>query len=524
MAVPVLRLHDDDEVMVSICDLPSGRSVDLGPDGTLQILEKISSGHKVARVAIAADQPVRKYGEIIGIATESIQKGAWVHSHNLRNPARDSSPDLGSSPTWTAPRQISPFTFEGYRRPDGRVGTRNYVAVISSVNCSATVAHAVAARFTPDRLAEFPNIDGVLAFTHDGGCGMPRHGLQHQILSRVLSGMQSHPNLAACLVIGLGCEQLPAQEIVSLSLPAKTLTAGESSSSRMPVKSDQNQAQILVMQEQGGTRATVNEAERRLLDLLRHANSITRQRVSASHLTVATECGGSDAFSGITANPAVGVAADLIVGNGGTVVLSETPEVAGAEQILLRRAASEHVGKTLLEKLKWWEWYAQIFGAEFDDNPSRGNKAGGLTTITEKSLGAVLKGGSSPLRKVIDYAEPIDEPGLVFMDSPGYDPPSVTGMVAGGATIVLFTTGRGSCFGCKGVPTIKIASNSAIAARLSEDIDLDAGTILDGISHDEMGHEILDAILAVAGGKRTASEKLGYGDYEFMPWSIGPVL
>ncbi len=529
MDSPVLRLHRADNIVVALRDLPRGSAISLPGRGAIVTNELIPIGHKLAVEPIEAGAAARKYGERIGLATTPIAPGDWVHCHNLVNPPRGEQ-DVDLPPSMAAADLEPAPTFQGYMRSDGRVGTRNCIAVIASVNCSAGVAHEVASRFPADRLSPFANVDTVLPLTHDSGCGMPRHGTHWDHLRRVLSGMRSHPNIAACLVIGLGCEQLSADDVVTVDQPLRSSPA--SYSPPVPSQSPQHQGmagpspspKTLVIQQVGGTQATIEAAERTIVHWLPQVDQWRRQTVSANKLVVATECGGSDAFSGITANPAVGRAADLVVGAGGTAVLAETPEVVGAEQVLLRRATSNAVREALLERIAWWEWYAGVFGAELDHNPSPGNKAGGLSTIAEKSLGAILKGGSSPLKAVLEYAEPIPAGGFVFMDTPGFDPPSVTGMVAGGANVILFTTGRGSCFGSNCVPTIKIASNSQLAQKMPEDIDIDAGQILHGRSLDQTGSDIFQTILDVASGRKTCSEQLGYGAYEFVPWAIGPVL
>ncbi len=515
MPPPLLRLHPDDNIAVALCDLSAGTTLSVDGGTSLVLHDTVPTGHKIALHDLLEGSVVKKYGEVIGRTTCDVPQGSWVHSHNLENPPRpSSSPPLPA--VVPEPRSLSQATFQGYVRADGSVGTRNYIAVIASVNCSATVAHAVAERFPRDRLAEWPSVDGVLALTHHGGCGLPRGGIQWNYLSRVLGGMSRHPNIAAALVIGLGCEQLTAQDLVQISCPSGQ--AGEPPSRPARLRN------TLVMQETGGTEATIDAAERIIGEWLPRVGALQRETTPASALVVATECGGSDAFSGITANPAVGHAVDRLIACGGTAVLSETPEVVGAEQTLLRRAVSDEVRRSLIERIEWWEWYAGVFGAKLDHNPSVGNKAGGLTTIAEKSLGAVLKGGSTPLKSVVGYGEPVPRGGLVFMDTPGFDPPSVTGMVAGGANLVLFTTGRGSCFGATAAPTIKIATNSKLARAMPGDIDIDAGVILGGRSPDYVGEEIFQAILRVASGEPTSSERLGYGRHEFVPWAIGPVL
>jgi altronate hydrolase len=508
----ILRLHANDNVAVAAADLPADTAIQLD-NKTLQVNSKIDLGHKVALVEIQPGQRVLKYGQPIGEATQPIKAGDWVHSHNLSLGRLSSQSALATEPP-ADPPPIADRTFRGYRRPDGRTGTRNYIGVISSVNCSASVAKYIARHFGPEHLGDFPNVDGVVAFTHTAGCGMQYRGSAHEMLNRVLAGMARHPNIGAYLFVGLGCEQgdlnylLQEHQLVQLA-------GSEQADSRPPV---------LVMQEQGGTAKTVEAGIQLVQKLLPEVNRCQRSEVPASEIVLATECGGSDGNSGITANPALGVAADRIVACGGTAILSETSEIYGAEHLLTRRARSPQVAQKLIDRIEWWKWYLGLFGTELDNNPSVGNKAGGLTTIAEKSLGAVMKAGSTALVDVVEYAEPVTSKGLVVMDTPGYDPPSVTGMVAGGANVVVFTTGRGSCFGCKPVPTIKVASNSPMFRRMEEDMDLNAGVILDGASVASVGEAIFERILAVASGESTKSEQQGIGDDEFVPWTVGPML
>jgi altronate hydrolase len=493
-------------------DLRAGDSLPL--DGTsILVAERIPFGHKVAVRDVSAGQSVTKYGQPIGIATKPISAGQWVHTHNLKN--QDRTLDQYEFATRAIdPPAPAPRDFLGYRRPNGSAGTRNYVAVISNVNCSATVSKHVARYFTPERLAKFPQVDGVVAFVHHGGCAMQFGGQQHQILNRVMGGIARHPNIGAYVLIGLGCEQatldylMEEQRLIQID--------GHSSARRVPL--------ALSMQSVGGTRKTIARAIELVESILPQANKARREPIPVSELILGTNCGGSDGNSGITANPAVGWASDHVVAHGGTAVLAETTEIIGAEHLLTPRAVSEAVGRKLLERIAWWRWYANLFGEVVDDNRSAGNAAGGLTTITEKSLGAIAKAGISSLREVYHYAEPITARGLVIMDTPGFDPCSITGIVAGGANVVVFTTGRGSCFGCKPTPSIKIATNTPMFDRMSDDMDIDAGKILSGSSVEQVGREIFEKIVSVASGEKTKSELHGVGDEEFVPWTIGPVL
>lgn len=512
-----IRLHPRDNVLVAIQDLPAGHAIEdvhegLGSTG-FELLEAVPQGHKLATSDIASGESVIKYGQPIGVAKAPIQIGQWVHTQNLGWQSEEGRYQFATDiPIVTPP--TTPRFFQGYRRPNGKAGTRNYIAIISNVNCSATASKAVAAHFTAERLREFPNVDGVVAFTHHSGCAMQFAGQQHQILNRVMGGIARHPNIGGYLLIGLGCEKVTLDYLVS----DQNLVQIDGQTSQPKA------ATTMTIQASGGTAQTIAAAIERVRELLPRVNDVQREPIPAEELIVATQCGGSDGNSGITANPAVGVASDRIVACGGTSILAETTEIVGAEQILTRRAQSELVGRKLLDRIKWWEWYAGIFGESIDDNRSAGNAAGGLTTIAEKSLGAVAKAGGSALVDVYQYAEPITARGLVVMDSPGFDPCSITGMVASGANIVVFTTGRGSCFGCKPVPSIKVATNTPMYQRLESDMDIDAGQILNGRSVTEVGDEIFEAIVEVASGRKTKSEMQGIGDEEFVPWMIGPVL
>jgi len=507
----VIRLAPEDHVAVAVVPLAAGDQISLG-DCQLTVLEPIPAGHKVSLLQIPVGAPIRKYGQRIGVATRDIQAGSHVHGHNCAVGAFD------RTYTFATARDPAPRTadlgagqrnFAGYVRADGRVGTRNYVAVVSMANCSASVSRRIADGITADELSAYPSVDGVLALTHKGGCSMPADGAEHLQLERVLAGFARHPNVAGYVIVGLGCEVAQARRLI------------ERQDLRRP--GEVEGPPVLVIQEEGGVRRTI-EAGLAVLRELLTAAAARRVEVPASSLVLGLQCGGSDGFSGITANPALGVAVDLLVAQGGTAVLGETPEIYGAEHLLAQRAVDREVGEALIERIRWWEAYAASHGATIDNNPTPGNKAGGLTTIFEKSLGAVAKAGSTRLTAVYRYAEQVSRRGLVLMDTPGNDPVSLTGIVAGGATICAFTTGRGSVYGCKPSPCIKIATTSALYRRMEEDMDLDAGVILDGTSVEEVGSAIFDEVLAVASGKRTKSEAQGLGDEEFSPWTLGPVL
>jgi altronate hydrolase len=513
-----ILLDPCDNLCVAARDLPAGTRITL-LERTIELANSVPQGHKVALSSIAAGAPAIKFGQVIGFASSAIRPGEWIHTHNLS--ATEFARDCPRATD--IPRDPSPLagqTFLGYRRLDGRAGTRNYLAIISSVNCSASVSRYIARRFDAATLREFPNVDGVVAFTHGGGCGIQFGGPQHQIYNRVLGGIARHPNIGGYLLIGLGCETATIGHLVS----DQRLVQIRGANASTPTPDPRPLIPVLSIQDQGGTRRTIDEGIRLVERMLPEVNSVRREPIPASEIVLGTNCGGSDGNSGITANPALGVASDMLVAAGGAVILGETTELYGAEQLLTRRAKTPAVADRLLDRIKWWEWYAHTFGGTLDNNPSPGNKAGGLTTIYEKSLGAVAKGGSTALVDVYQYADQVTARGLVVMDTPGLDPVSVTGIVAGGANVLVFTTGRGSCFGCKPTPSIKVSSNTPLFDRMRDDMDLDAGGILAGRPVADVGREIFAEILAVASGKKTKSELLGLGDEEFVPWTVGPVF
>jgi altronate hydrolase len=505
-------LHPDDNLCVASRNLEKGQRLSIA-GGQVELAENIRLGHKLAVRPIRRGEYVRKYGQIIGLATSDIVPGQWIHSHNLVNGefAREPASATAIPPP---PERISGRTFQGYRRPGGKAGTRNYIAVVSTVNCSATVCRYIAQHFTPARLRDFPNVDGVIAVKHGGGCGLQYQGLQHQILNRTLAGMAKHPNIGGYVLIGLGCETATSGYLMQ-SQNLVQIGGGQTPRKGPPV---------LSMQDLGGTAKTVAAGVKLVEELLPQVNDLRRETLPASEIVLGTNCGGSDGNSGVTANPALGVASDMIVACGGTTALAETTEIYGAEHLLTRRALSTAIADKLLARIQWWLWHTGLYGVEIDNNPSIGNKEGGLTTIAEKSLGAVAKAGSTAMTEVYEYAEPITSKGFVVMDTPGFDPPSVTGLVAGGCNLMVFTTGRGSCFGLKPCPTIKVASNTPMYERMIDDMDLNAGEILAGRPVEDVGRELFEMILAVASGQKTKSELLGYGDEEFVPWQIGPTL
>jgi len=511
-------LRGEDNVAVAARPIPKGYLISW-EGNEVEVREPIGLGHKVALRAIDAGEPIRKYGQIIGFATRPIAAGSWVHVQNVSVELFERDYAFASENAPPLPT-IAPRTFQGYLRPDGQVGTRNYIAVISTVNCSASTSRYIAERFRGDDWRrDYPNVDGVFAVTHKGGCAIPFDGPDHKTLERVLAGFANHPNVAAYVIVGLGCEVSYAQHLVE-SHDLVTLGGARTRSS----EPNDSRPRVLNIQEQGGIAKTVEAAVAAVHQLLPEANTWKRTEQPVSKLKLAMECGGSDGNSGVTANPALGIAADLVVAQGGTAILGETPEIYGAEHLLTRRAVSREVGQKLVDRIRWWEDYTRLFGAEINNNPSPGNKAGGLTTIYEKSLGALAKAGSTPLVDVVEYADRVDSPGLVFMDTPGYDPPCTTGLVAGGANVLVFTTGRGSVLGLKPTPCIKVATNTPVYDRMIDDMDLNAGTILEGESVESVGRRLFDLIVETASGVKTKSEQQGVGEEEFAPWHIGPTL
>jgi altronate dehydratase len=508
----VIVLNPDDSVGVLKRPLKAGDQLVNGPV-RLRAAQDIRPGHKIALAQIPDGAPVKKYGQFIGAALGNIAAGEHVHTHNLalKEIGRDYQFSVDARPVKYYPDEAMRY-FAGYARPGGRAGTRNYIAVISSVNCSASVSKYVRDRFRPEDLArDFPNVDGVIAFTHKGGCANdPGH--PQEILQRVLAGMARHPNISGYLMIGLGCE-LNQVNAIRQNYRLDQCLPGEAAPAFMNI------------QGAGGVRKTVDAAVAVVTKLLAAANDLRRAPQPISKLVLAENCGGSDGNSGITANPALGVASDELVRYRGTSVLAETPEIYGAEHLLTRRAVSREVGEKLIDRIRWWEAHARQHHSSIDNNPSFGNKEGGLSNIFEKSLGAVAKGGQSPLAAVYQYAEPICAPGFAFMDTPGYDPVSMTGLVAGGCNIGVFTTGRGSVYGCKPAPCIKVATNTPLFNWMEDDIDINAGTILDGSETlEQVGARIFEKIIAVASGEKTKSELAGLGDEEFAPWQLGPTF
>jgi altronate hydrolase len=501
-----LRLSDKDNVAVALKGLTPGDAIE---ENGVTCGAEVPPGHKVALSRIDTGRPIVKFGQIIGFASRPIEAGEHVHTHNVEMGAFARDYAVGEDARPVESVQAFPqSTFEGILRPDGRVGTRNYIGILPTVSCSVSVARFIADAFSSHRLADFPHVDGVLALSHGTGCSLLPQGEGLLYLQRALAGYARHPNFAGAVLVGLGCEVNQVNGLMaSMGLV------------------ESPQLRTVTIQHLGGTRETVRRGIEAVQAMLPEANRTRRTRVPASHIVLGLECGGSDAYSGISANPALGAAVDLLVRQGGTAILSETPEIYGAEHLLTRRAVRPEVAEKLLERIRWWEEYTAKLGGDINNNPTPGNKAGGLTTIFEKSLGAVAKGGLTNLEAVYEYGETVSAKGLVFMDTPGYDVVSVTGMVAGGANMIGFTTGRGSVCGFSPVPTIKLASNTLMCRQMKDDMDMDCGPIVEGKKGiQEAGESVFRLILDTASGKKTKSELLGFGESEFVPWQMGPVM
>ncbi|MBL0402559.1 altronate dehydratase [Microvirga aerilata] len=504
LAPRTVRLHENDNSAVAVDPIVPG-SILHG----ITAKSRVPRGHKIALAPIAQGEPILKFGQIIGFASQPVEAGEWLHEHNVEMHAfareYHFAEDARAETILPVEAQA---TFQGFRRQNGKVGTRNYLAILTSVNCSASVARFIAREVERSGLLDdYPNIDGIIPLVHGTGCGMDLKGEGADILKRTQWGYASNPNMAGVLMVGLGCE------VFQIDRWKELYNIQESDTFRS-----------LTIQDTGGTKKSVEKGLEAIRDMLPLASQARRETVPASELMLALQCGGSDGYSGITANPALGAAVDILVRHGGTAILSETPEIYGAEHLLTRRAATREVGEKLVDLIGWWEEYTARNRGEMNNNPSPGNKAGGLTTILEKSLGAAAKGGTTTLTDVYRYAEPVTSKGFVFMDTPGYDPVSATGQVAGGANVLCFTTGRGSAYGCKPTPSIKLATNSEIYRRMIDDMDINCGDILDGASIADKGQEIFETILRVASGERSKSEVLGYGDAEFLPWQVGAVM
>jgi altronate hydrolase len=501
----MIRLNAADNVLVTTRIVEKGETTFEG----VVTRAKVMRGHKMASTAIADGAPIRKFGQIIGFAKGNIEAGDWVHEHNvvMGELAHDYAFAKAAKQEPILPENQR-ATFEGYRRKNGKVGTRNYIGIMTSVNCSATVAAHIAREVERSGLLnDYPNIDGVIALTQDNGCVIDYRGVIFDTFKRTAWGYATNPNMGGVMMVGLGCEGFQIPRF------------------KEAYKVEENELfRTMTIQETGGTRKTVEKGVEYVKEMLTSVNNVKRETCLASDLIVALQCGGSDGYSGITANPALGAAVDILVKHGGTGILSETPEIYGAEHLLTRRAATQEVGEKLVGIIKWWEDYTRRNNMEMNNNPSPGNKLGGLTTILEKSLGAAAKGGTTTMQAVYNYAEPVTAKGFVFMDTPGYDPVGATGQVAGGANLMCFTTGRGSAYGNKPCPSIKLATNTSIYNQMIEDMDINCGDVIEGVSLEDKGQQIFDLILKTASGQKTKSEELGYGENEYVPWYIGAVM
>jgi len=499
----VIRLSERDNIAIARAPLAEGQPLRLNGK-ELSTAGPVPMGHKVALEAIPAGGSILRYGQIMGRAKVAIRPGEWVHTHNVafEELTFDYEYPTGETPLPRTPADAP--VFQGYAREDGRVGTRNYIAVVAASNCAAHTAELIAASYAGERLPE--NVDGVVAFPHGEGCG---HSIGPDTiqLQRTLGGVLNHPNVSAAVILGLGCEVNQIDHYLGADNPLAR----------------SRRLHGLTLQQSGGTRATIEAARKVIGDMIERAASEKRTPAPASRIVLGLNCGGSDSFSGITANPALGYCSDLLAGIGGSPVLAETTEIFGAEHLLVKRARNRAVAEKLLEMVRGYKAYLNRFGGSFNDNPSPGNKEGGLTNILEKSLGAVAKAGVSTLTDVVDYAERVSTPGFVFMNTPGYDPVSLTGLAAGGCNIIIFTTGRGSAIGFPSIPVIKIATNTPMYRRMQDNMDINAGRIADGeATVAGVGKEIFDFMLRVASGERTCAERLGHK--EFVPWRIGPVM
>ena len=499
---PVIRLDLRDNVVVARTEIAEGTQI---TSENLVTNGLVPTGHKIAATLIPQGEPILKYNTVIGFAAEDLQPGTPLHKHNIE--FKSFVRDYAFCRDYKEPELLpveEQATFQGIVRADGRVATRNYIGVLALSNCAATVVHRISDFFTPERLAQFPNVDGVVPFSHEKGCGGDSTAEHMEQLRRTLAGYCRHPNIAAMIVVGLGCERNDLQGF----LDQTKLVPGED-------------IETLIMQELGGSRKTIDAGVELVKQKLPTANAVKREPVSASHLMVGLQCGGSDGFSGVTANPALGHAMDLLVKNGGTAILSETTELFGVEHTLTCRARTREIGERIVERIEWWLDQCQGRNTQIMGKVSPGNDAGGLANVYEKSLGGVKKGGTTSVMDAYYYAEPVTEHGLVFMDTPGYDPTAATGQIAGGANMIAFTTGRGSCFGSVPAPSVKLATNTPMYQRMEDDMDINCGVILEGkVTIEEMGEQIFRQLLEIASGEPSKSEEIGVGKVEFVPWNL----
>ncbi|MDB9979291.1 altronate dehydratase family protein [Candidatus Pelagibacter sp.] len=498
----LIVLNKNDNVAVTPFIIPAKTKIE---GQNISSIDDIPFGHKICLKTVNKGDPVIKYDQIIGFASKNINPGEHVHSHNLE--FKDFDRKFKVIEKKSIINEKSELFFNGIMRDNGQVATRNYIGIISTVNCSATVTKMISEKIKQSNiLKDFPNIDGIVPITHSTGCGMNTESEGMQIFQRTIDGFKNHPNFSHVFVLGLGCECAQVDIF------------------KDNVK-QHDRVHFLTIQDEGGTKKIVDKVLSEIKNLLVVSNNVKREPLSVNNITLALQCGGSDGYSGISANPALGVAADMLVKQGGSSILSETPEIYGAEHLLINRANKQETADKLIAKIKWWQHYTSINNSSMDNNPAPGNKKGGLTTILEKSLGAVAKGGNSILEDVLSYAEPLKNKGFNFMDSPGYDPVSVTGQVASGANVICFTTGRGSCFGCKPAPSLKLSTNTTMYEKMIEDMDINCGTIIEGKEEiEEVGKKIFELVIATASGSPSKSELNGYGDEEFNPWQVGVVM
>ncbi|MCR5537128.1 MAG: altronate dehydratase family protein [Succinivibrio sp.] len=486
----------EDVVAVALEDLKKGEVMST-PAGEVVLKEDITRGHKFALHDLKEGDPIIKYGYPIGHATCRIEQGMHVHSQNVKT-------NLSGTNTYTynkvppaALKQLNK-TFEGYVRADGQVGIRNEVWIIPTVFCVNHIAKELEA-YAREKLMDYKNVDGCYALTHPYGCS--QMGEDQETTQRLLAALTRHPNAGTVLVLGLGCENN------NLAVFKKFL--------------DLNDDRLMFLNSQDVEDEL--ESGYAIIDrLLEKTNKFTRQTVPLSKLRIGLKCGGSDGLSGITANPLIGRVSDLVVGAGGTSVMTEVPEMFGAEQILMNRACSEQVFNQTVDLINNFKNYFKTHGETVSENPSPGNKAGGITTLEDKSLGCVQKGGKAEVRGVLKYTETIKETGLNLLNAPGNDGVSCSALAASGVDIILFSTGRGTPFSTV-VPTIKISTNNDLFSRKGGNwIDFNAGAIVDGRDFDELAEELLDYILKVASGQLSVSEKRGF--HELLIWKDGVTL
>jgi altronate hydrolase len=477
--------------------LPSGRRI--------RLRAAVPAGHRFATRDIDAGEFVLQYGQPIGTSL-GIREGDLISHDNMTDDVpvvRDLPEDLRTPPPVYIPERER-ATFRGFRRRDGRVGTRNFVLIVPTSMCASHEAQQISlmAEFLHYSRERYANVDGVVAIPHNKGCGC-QDGSTIDVMLRTLSNYADHPNVGGVVLMDLGCEKTNLERV------EKYLLNREKAFDKPVAK--------IGIQEVGGTQAAIERGLREVELMLPEVNRAVREEVSVSELVMGVKCGGSDGFSGISANPSLGRAADTLVRSGGTVLITEVPEFCGAEHIIARRAKDAATGRDVYRVIDWYKDYASKFGAVLNQNPSPGNVAGGLLNITIKSLGAMSKAGTTRVEGVVDYAETPKARGLHLMQGPGYDQESTPGLVAAGATVVVFTTGRGTTIGNAIAPVVKLASNSAVFERMSRDIDLSAGGVIDGTETiDEVGARVFEHVRRVASGEVPAkAEEHKHREFQF---------